>query len=81
MKAFKINLQVLAWQLKWAWLYFVTLSKMINTNSIELMNLNVAVNDVFFRKLFQSTRLYIKGILSGWPATMCLVNGGNESIG
>ena len=35
----------------------------------------------FFRKLLQSTRLYVKGILSGRPATLWLVNGGNESIG
>ena len=28
----------------------------------------------YIRKLFQSTRLYIKGILDGWPATLCLVN-------
>ena len=27
----------------------------------------------FFRKLFQSTRIYIKGILNGRPATQCLV--------
>ena len=27
----------------------------------------------FFRKLFQSTRIYIKGILNGRPATLCLV--------
>ena len=28
----------------------------------------------FIRKLFQCTRLYIKGILDSWPATLCLVN-------
>ena len=31
----------------------------------------------FIRKLFQSIGLYIKGILNGWPATLCLVNSGN----
>ena len=35
---------------------------------------------LFLRKLFQSTRLYIKGILSGQPATLCLVNSGNVSV-
>ena len=34
----------------------------------------------FFRKLFQSIRLYIKVILDGWPATLCLVNSGNVSV-
>ena len=34
----------------------------------------------FFRKLFQNSRLYIKGILNGRPATLCLVNSGIESV-
>ena len=32
------------------------------------------------RKLFQSTSLYIKGILSGRPATLCMVKGGNVRL-
>ena len=35
---------------------------------------------VFVRKLFQSTGLYIKGILNGRPVTVCLVNSGNVSV-
>ena len=34
----------------------------------------------FLRKLFQSTRLYIKVILNGRPATLCLVNSGDVSV-
>ena len=34
----------------------------------------------FIRKLFQSTRLYIKGILDGRPATLCMVKSGSVSI-
>ena len=34
----------------------------------------------FIRKLFQSTRLYIEGILGGRPATLCLVESGNVSF-
>ena len=34
----------------------------------------------FTRKLFQSTSLYIKGILGGRPATLCLVKSGNVTV-
>ena len=34
----------------------------------------------FVWKLFQSTRLYIKGILNGPLATLCLVNSGDVSV-
>ena len=34
----------------------------------------------FIRKLFQSIRLYIKGILDGRPAALCLVNSRNVSV-
>ena len=34
----------------------------------------------FIRNIFQSSRLYIKGILGGRPASLCLVDSGNVSF-
>ena len=47
---------------------------------LDHAHLTANLNSFFFRKLFQSTRLYIKGILNGRPSTLCLVNSGNESV-
>ena len=39
----------------------------------EICHTNFTSTLFFIRNLFQSTRLYIKGILGGRPATLCLI--------